>query len=303
MAEVYVNTLNGQSVSLSEFVPGQLFSSALQTGSLQASSVTADSAQITSAILQSGIVTGSPLEPGSASIASTRYVDDRFAAVIGASPAALDSLQELAAALGNDSNFAATITTQLADKASLTGSNVLEVASNVFTGTVVIDGQDVGARFGTLETRTTDTEAALALHEGRLDAAEGDVDALQATTAATGAVVAGQGTRLSAIEAGTIVFPSLQVTALTTASIVDNGNLLVRGNIQLGDSAADSQTVFAPPTFREGVVCQKGLTVAGNFSALGGVVLGDASIDNVVVSGSVSTSGDITLVAGQKKAE
>lgn len=299
MSEVFLNTgPDGTPVQLSEFVPGQLFSSALQTGSLQASTVSADQATITSAILQSGIVTGSPLEPGSASIASTRYVDDRIASVIGASPAALDSLQELAAALGNDSNFAATITTQLASKASLAGSNVL--AGNVFVGTVVIDSQDVGARFSALETRTTDAEAALALHEGRLDAAETDVDALQAATAATSATVANQGTRLTAIEAGTFVFPSLQVTALTTASIVDNGNLLVRGNIQLGDSAADSLTVFAPPTFREGSVFQKGLTVAGNFSALGGVVLGDASVDNITVGGTVSTAGDVSLAAGKR---
>lgn len=127
MSEVFLNTgPDGTPVQLSEFVPSAIFSSALQTGTLQASTVQADSATITSAILQSGIVTGSPLEPGSASIASTKYVDDRIQAVVGASPAALDSLAELAAALGNDSDFAATITSQLASKAALASSNVFE---------------------------------------------------------------------------------------------------------------------------------------------------------------------------------
>jgi len=44
--------------------------------------------------------------------------DTRIQAVVGAAPAALDTLTELAAALGQDANYAATITTALAAKAS-----------------------------------------------------------------------------------------------------------------------------------------------------------------------------------------
>ena len=40
-------------------------------------------------------------------------VDDRIALVVGAAPAALDTLAEFAAAIGNDTNFAATTTTAL----------------------------------------------------------------------------------------------------------------------------------------------------------------------------------------------
>lgn len=69
--------------------------------------------QITSAILPSVIVTGRPLEPGSASSAAIKCVDDRIEAVIGASPAALDSLQDLAVA------------TRLADTSNLASTNVL----------------------------------------------------------------------------------------------------------------------------------------------------------------------------------
>ncbi len=43
----------------------------------------------------------------------------RLAAVIGAAPGALDTLAELAAAIGNDANYAATITTALAGKQPL----------------------------------------------------------------------------------------------------------------------------------------------------------------------------------------
>lgn len=45
--------------------------------------------------------------------ASTGYVDSAIAALINSAPGALDTLDELAAALGDDANFAATVTTSL----------------------------------------------------------------------------------------------------------------------------------------------------------------------------------------------
>lgn len=47
-------------------------------------------------------------------IASVQYVQDSLAALVDSAPATLDTLNELAAALGDDPNFATTITNQLA---------------------------------------------------------------------------------------------------------------------------------------------------------------------------------------------
>ena len=58
--------------------------------------------------------------------ANTAFVMTAIAQLIASSPAALDTLNELAAALGNDPNFAATMTNALALKAAL--------ASPLFTG-------------------------------------------------------------------------------------------------------------------------------------------------------------------------
>ena len=58
------------------------------------------------------------------------YVDAEVTALIGGAPGALDTLNELAAAIGDDSNYAAGITTALGLKAP--------VASPTFTGTVAI---------------------------------------------------------------------------------------------------------------------------------------------------------------------
>ena len=61
-------------------------------------------------------------------IASTAFVRTEISNLISAAPSALDTLNELSAALGNDPNFATTITNNLASKANLSGA--------IFTGSV-----------------------------------------------------------------------------------------------------------------------------------------------------------------------
>lgn len=67
-------------------------------------------------------------------LATKTYADNAAAtaaaALVASAPSALDTLNELAASLGNDGNFATTVTTALAAKAPL--------ASPTFTGTVVL---------------------------------------------------------------------------------------------------------------------------------------------------------------------
>ncbi|MGD1827049.1 tail fiber protein [Chromobacterium violaceum] len=94
--------------------------------------------------------------------------------LVSGAPGALDTLQELAAALGNDNNFAATITNKLAGKAdkssSLAGygintlalstaqtSQIFKTTPNVYDGNIYTNG--------TLELRSTGTDfPALGLH-------------------------------------------------------------------------------------------------------------------------------------------
>jgi hypothetical protein len=72
--------------------------------------------------LFSPVLTGNPTGPtarsdnSSEQLATTKFVHNAVAALINASPAALDTLSELAAALGNDANFATTMTNALAGK-------------------------------------------------------------------------------------------------------------------------------------------------------------------------------------------
>lgn len=61
-------------------------------------------------------------------IATTQYVRTEVANIINSAPGALDTLDELAAALGDDANFASTVTTSIGLKAP--------IDSPTFTGTV-----------------------------------------------------------------------------------------------------------------------------------------------------------------------
>lgn len=76
--------------------------------------------------LSSPALTGKPTAPTAAQtandtqLANTAFVKAAIAALIASSPEALDTLNELAAALGNDPNFATTMTNALAQKAPLT---------------------------------------------------------------------------------------------------------------------------------------------------------------------------------------
>ncbi|HGU6440754.1 TPA: phage tail protein [Citrobacter amalonaticus] len=73
----------------------------------------------------SPVLTGTPTAPtapqttNNQQLATTAFVKAALAALVASSPAALDTLNELAAALGNDPNFATTMTNALANKQPL----------------------------------------------------------------------------------------------------------------------------------------------------------------------------------------
>jgi len=105
--------------------------------------------KITTNVIADGAITSAKLDSSSLSIpstatattqsagdnstkvATTAYVETAVSNLISAAPAALDTLDELAAALGDDANFSTTITNSLALKAPL--------ASPDFTGDVTFD--------------------------------------------------------------------------------------------------------------------------------------------------------------------
>ncbi|ECR5031949.1 phage tail protein [Salmonella enterica] len=103
-------------------------------------STTISNALALKAPLLSPGLTGTPTAPtapqatNNTQIATTAFVRSAISALVGSSPEALDTLNELAAALGNDPNFATTMTNALAGKQPLneilTAYSALNTAAN-----------------------------------------------------------------------------------------------------------------------------------------------------------------------------
>jgi len=103
--------------------------------SLLATKSYVDTADALKAALASPAFTGTPTAPtatagtNTTQVATTAFVGTAVSALVASAPAALDTLNELAAALGSDANFSTTMTNALALKASKVELAAATVAS------------------------------------------------------------------------------------------------------------------------------------------------------------------------------
>jgi hypothetical protein len=125
--------------------------------------------------LASPALTGTPTAPTASAgtnttqIATTAFVTGAVADLIASAPGALNTLDELAAALGDDANFATTVTNSLTAKAPL--------ASPTFTGTVTLpaagivfsDGTQAKAGVPSITTFATEISSSATLAAGEQD--------------------------------------------------------------------------------------------------------------------------------------
>jgi len=100
--------------------------------------------------LASPALTGTPTAPTAAAgtnttqIATTAFVSAGLANLVDSAPGALDTLNELAAALGDDANFSTTITNSIATKLPLAGG---QMTGNIdLNGNNLIEVEDIGLR-------------------------------------------------------------------------------------------------------------------------------------------------------------
>jgi hypothetical protein len=155
-------------------------------------------------------LTGVPLAPTAAAgtntgqIATTQFVQSAIQGVVGAAPAALDTLNELAVALNNDASYAATITNALSLKAPL--------ASPTFTG--ITTGTFSGPLTGNVTGNVTGSAGSFT---GSL---VGDVTGTQAATAISAATVTGKALTGYVSGAGTVSATDTILTAINKL----NGN-------------------------------------------------------------------------------
>ena len=153
----------------------------------------ADTAIALRATINSPTFTGTPAAPTASAgtnttqLATTAFVTTAVANTIESAPGALDTLNELAAALNDDANFSTTVTnlinaneTHIDNAVTLTGVAKDDTNLGTFTGNTITDNQTVKAALQLLETKVeavqtdvdgneSDADNAVAANETHID--------------------------------------------------------------------------------------------------------------------------------------
>jgi hypothetical protein len=165
--------------------------------SLLATTSYVDTADALKAALASPAFTGTPTAPTAAAgtnttqVATTAFVGTAVSALVASAPSALDTLNELAAALGSDANFSTTMTNALALKASKTELTAATLSSfnnktTSYTPVLGDEGNVVEMESASANTVTIPTNASVAFNIGS------SIDIFQKGTGQT-SIVAGAG--------------------------------------------------------------------------------------------------------------
>lgn len=141
-------------------------------------------------------ITGLATPTGTTDAATKGYVDTAISNLVASSPAALDTLAELATALGNDAAFSTTVTNSIATKLPLAGgtlSGVLNMGSNKITalatpsaGTDAVNLSYVSTLFGsTAAAASSASDASTSASSSASSASAASTSATNAATSAT----------------------------------------------------------------------------------------------------------------------
>lgn len=133
-------------------------------------------------------VTGLGTPSANSDAATKSYVDTQVANLVDSAPGTLDTLNELAAALGDDPNYATTITNALAAKLSLSGGTMtgaIAMGSNKITGLGTPTASTDAATKDYIDTQTTSAGASATA--AALSAASAATSATSAATSASSA--------------------------------------------------------------------------------------------------------------------
>jgi hypothetical protein len=242
--------------------------------------------------LNSPSLTGIPTAPTASSgtsnnqIASTQFVRNELSNLVNAAPTALDTLNELAIALGNDANFSTTVTNSLAQKANISGTS--------FTGSVTAPS----GNFTVLQQNGVTVSVNGHTHNvSSITDFNSSVSGLLPVTNITG------GTNISVVPNGTNFTVSVSgQLGLTAEEVDDRVNSLLVSDTGIVLSYNDNANTLTIST--------SGLQPSGNYSLIGhshtssditnfnSSVSGLLPVKNVIGSGYVnvsSTSGNYTV--------
>tara|TARA_R100000734_G_scaffold19153_1_gene18716 strand:+ start:36258 stop:40403 length:4146 start_codon:yes stop_codon:yes gene_type:complete len=190
------------------------------------------------------VFTGNPVAPtqgasnNSTRIATTQYVTTAIANVLDSAPAALDTLNELASALGDDSSFSSSVTNSLALKAPL--------ASPSLTGTPTAPTASSGTNTTQLATTQFVTTAV-----GNVSFSVGDLSNAQITSISDDEVLQYNSSTSKWINRTLSEAGIASISSLTShTSSTSNPHSVTKSQVGLGNVDNESKaTMFSSPTF------------------------------------------------------
>ena len=256
--------------------------------------------------LESPALTGTPTAPTAAGgtnttqIATTAFVSSAVADLVASAPSTLNTLNELATALGNDASFSTTITTSLGLKAPL--------ASPTFTGTVTLPLSTAGY-VKTTAGGVISSASAIAQADVTNLTTDLGLKAPLASPTFTGTVTLPANTVTNAMLAG-----SIANNKLTNSSITINGTAVALGGsftipVTAVATSTVAGTVFGVADNTNGNTTVGNLSLAsvdqGQYNAgIGNEILSTLSTGsfNVAVgyqAGTTITTGSSNIVIGR----
>ena len=252
---------------------------------------------LTAKTLTSPALTGTPTAPtatvgtDTTQVATTAFVQDAIELVVGAAPAALNTLAEIATSLADNADLSGTLTTAISGKVAKSGdtmSGVLNMGTNKITsvGTATTD-YDAANKFY-VDSRVTDS---VANHRALTSGVHGIADtAALALTADVNSALDLKANIASPTFTGTVILPVGTVTSgmIADGTIVDadinGGAAIAQSKISGLTASLDLKANLASPTFTG--------TVGGVTKSMVGL----ANVDNTTDAGKpISTATQTAL--------
>jgi hypothetical protein len=222
------------------------------------------------------------------------YTDGAVSALVDSAPALLDTLNELAAAIGDDANFATTLSTSVGTKLSKAGDTMtgaLAMSNNNITGLGTPSAVDHAATKGYVDTANTNqsTNLTAAIATAKSEAiSDAAADATTKSNSAQTAAQTSATNALNAVKDGTTPFTAVNVNdvatvkaATTTVSSAGTVNALTW-------AAVDYRTAKALVKFKNGANTQ-----------VSEILLTLDTSNNVAITefGSIGTNGDLGSIS------
>jgi hypothetical protein len=244
--------------------------------------------------------------------ATKNYVDSEIAALVASAPGTLDTLNELAAALGDDASFSTTITNLIDAKVATTTYTAADVLTKIKTVDGVSSGLDADLldaqqgsyyldanNFTNMPAAETATEILTKIKtvDGSNSGLDADLlDGQSSAFYATASSVATNTSKLATIESGATADQTAS-EILTAIKTVDGAGSGLDADVLDGQSSAyyldGNNFINMPATGVTSVATSNGLT-GGTITGTGTLSMSGSYTGTLAVTGSITATGEVT---------